>query len=130
MESQLSSKRKRGTPVEYDIHFTDLKDPKVKIHSNIPDSLSDDDLPMSIVPAPSFSQGNPNTDGARRKLCQGSTPDVQEPPKKRLRHDLMDSVSVSGGSKFLAVFVPVADSKALSGKGVNIILAGFRIFRQ
>lgn len=126
MESRPTSKRKRGTPVEYDIHFTDLKDPKVKIHSDIPDSLSDDDLPMSIIPAPGFSQEN--SDEARR---QGSIPDVQEPPKKRLKHNLVDSVSVIVGSKVLAVIVPVAaNSKALSGKRNPIILARFRIFQR
>ncbi len=129
MVSQPTSKRKRRLPVEYDIHFTDLQDPKVEIHSSdIPEDLSDDDLPVSIVPAPGFSQTNLNHDEERQKLCQDSMPDVKEPPKKRLRHDVMDLVSVTVGSTFLAVFVPVAaNPKVLSGK---IILARFRIFRQ
>jgi hypothetical protein len=44
-------KRKFRPPVDYDIRFTDLKDPKATTSSgDLPDNLSEEDLPASIVP--------------------------------------------------------------------------------
>lgn len=78
-----TTKQKRRPPVDYAIHFTDLKDPQATT-SDFPDSISDEDLPAAIIPL-----GESN----KRKCDHAKQSDIDQPPGKRLRKNLHISAS-------------------------------------
>lgn len=89
-DSSPRAKRKYRPPVDYDIHFTDLKDLKAAtLPEELPDSLSDEDLPASIVPA-----GGPPKSSKRRRDDEKVEPsDGGRLPEKRLRQSQQASMS-------------------------------------
>ena len=87
-----TTKQKRRPPVDYDIHFTDLKDPQATT-SDFPDILSDEDLPATIVPLGGST---------KRKSDYAKQSDYDQPPGKRLRKNLRTSVNAQQSLSGLA----------------------------
>lgn len=95
IESRPTITRKFRLPVDYDIHFTDIKDPKEPTSSgDFPDNISDEDIPASILPVDGRSRSN------KRMSDQNvEQSDRSQPPRKCPRQTLR--TSASGSSRTL-----------------------------
>jgi hypothetical protein len=91
--SHPAATRKFCPPVDYGIHFTDLKDPKgPTLSGDFPDNLSDEDLPATILSADGSFRSN-----KRRNDNQNvEQPESSQPPRKCPRQSLWTSVGTSG----------------------------------
>jgi hypothetical protein len=96
IESRPMATRKFCHPVDYDIHFTDIKDPKEPTSSgDFPENLSDEDLPASILPVDGRSRSNKRMSDDQNV----EQSDRSQPPRKCPRQSL--STSASGSSRTL-----------------------------
>jgi hypothetical protein len=85
-------------PVDYDIHFTDLKDPMGTTSSGeFPDRLSDEELPASIA----LVDEPPRSNKRRSDKQNIEQSDSSQPPRKCPRQSLSTSVRTSGSSHTL-----------------------------
>lgn len=96
IEPRPAETRKFCPPVDYDIHFTDIKDPKESTSSgDFPDNLSDEDLPASILPVDGRSRSNKRMSDSQNVEHSGRS----QPPRKCPRQSLW--TSASGSSRTL-----------------------------